>query len=431
MVVAVEKSISSPIGGGHGELHLAQTVTSGRLKGHQPFILMALRRGPQTQRGLRAKYERLLHYMGLPVTFASDDHGWTFHRELDDNLASLVKRGLVERTNESYRLTSEGVAAAAAAYERARKREGALVAFAYSPGTASNVSVAANALLALVKLLAGFAFMSAALLADGLDSLIDVLSSSIVLLGVRLGRELSSAAFMVALMGIVGGAVTFEGMSRLMRPEPVHAGPIAYAAAAATAVVSLLLSYYQRIVGRDGGSLALVSQSIDSRAHVLQSGFVVLALILAGQGIVQADAVVAVGIGLLILRAAVELALDVVRVERSRGAAQSKDDGYEPDFGRQRWNFFKMWTLFALRELHNRRDIILRYDDTFTPDELPYATHRSPAAGFDYRKNYAGIVEELFDEGLVTSTGDELFLSDLGRKRLRGGMRRRRFGFFV
>lgn len=410
---------------------MAQTVTSSRLKGHQPFILTALRRGPQTQRGLRTRYERLLHYMGLPVTFASDDRGLTFHHELDDNLTSLVKRGLVERENDSYRLTSEGVAAAAAAYERARRKEGAFVAFAYSPGTASNVSVAANAVIAVVKLLAGFTFMSAALLADGLDSLIDVLSSSIVLLGVRVGRELSSAAFMVAVMGVMGGAVVYEGAARLMRPEPIDAQPAAIAAAAVAGGVSLVLSLYQRIVGREGGSLALISQSIDSRKHVLQSGFVLLALILAAQGIFEADALVAVVIGSLILRAVAELAMDVVRVERSRGATPAEDDGYEPDFGRQRWNFFKMWTLLTLRKLHNRRDIIMRYDDTFTPDELPYATHRSPAAGFDYRKNFAGIVEELFGEGLVTSTGDELSLSDLGRKTLHAGLRRRRFGFFV
>jgi len=147
---------------------------------------------------------------------------------------------------------------------------------------------------------------------------------------------------------------------------------------------------------------------------------------------VQADSIVAIGIGLLVLRSAVELSLDVVPVARRQRVVPAGVEGRrEDDFGRQRWNFFKMWTLLALCDLHNRRDIIMRYDQTFTPDELPYSRHRSPAAGFDYRKNFAGIIEELFEEGLVTSSGDELFLTDEGKKKLHDGLRHRRFGFFA
>ena len=391
---------------------------------------MALRRGPQTQSGLRTKYERLLHYMGLPVTFASDDRGWTFHRELEANLNSLMKRGFVLREGDSYRLTAQGEAAANSAYERARQKEDAFMPLAYSPAIASKVSVVSNGFLAILKLFAGFMFMSLSLVADGLDSLVDVLSSAIVLLGVRVGREFTSAAFMIAVTGVLGSAVMYEGITRFMQPSTVDAGPGAIAVALLSGGISLVLGLYQRNVGREGGSLALLSQSVESRKHVFQAGLVVVALLLSGQGLVQADSVLAIAIGFLLLRSSVELGLDVVRVTRSRDE-KSTEKEFGPDFRRQRWNYFKMWTLLTLRESHNRRDVLVRYDETFTPDDLPYATHRSPAAGFDYRKNYAGIIEELFDEGLVTSEGEELFLTDLGRKRLRDELRRRRFGFFV
>ncbi|MFW6057117.1 MAG: cation diffusion facilitator family transporter [Chloroflexota bacterium] len=406
-------------------------MISNRLKGHQPFILMALRHGPQTQSGLRSKYERLLHYMGLPVTFATDDRGWTFHRELEANLASLMKRGFVVREGAAYRLTAQGEAAANAAYERARQKEDSFMTLAYRPAIASKVSVVSNGFLSILKLLTGFMFMSLSLLADGVDSLIDVLSSAIVLLGVRVGREFTSAAFMIAVTGVLGGAVMYEGVLRFMQPASVEARVGAIAVAVLSGGISFVLGLYQRNAGREGGSLALLSQSIESRKHVFQAGLVAVALLLSRQGLVQADSVVAIAIGFLILRSSVELALDVVRVARIRADSSTGKDQSTSDFGRQRWNFFKMWTLLTLREVHNRRDVMVRYDQTFTPDDLPYATHRSPAAGFDYRKNYAGIIEELFDEGLVTSEGDELLLSELGRKRLRDELRRRRFGFFV
>ncbi len=391
---------------------------------------MVLRRGPQTREGLRTKYERLLHYMGLPVTFASDDRGWTFHRELEANLNSLMKRGFVLREGDSYRLTAQGEAAANSAYERARQKQDTFVALTYSPAIASKVSVVANGFLAILKLLAGFMFMSLSLLADGLDSLVDVMSSAIVLLGVRVGREFTSAAFLIAVTGVLGGTLMYEGIARFMQPSNLDVGVGAIVVAAFSGGISLALGLYQRNVGREGGSLALVSQSVESRKHVFQAGLVIVALLLSRQGLVQADSVLAIAIGFLLLRSSVELALDVVRVTRSR-AEKAADKEFAPDFRRQRWNYFKMWTLLTLRELHNRRDVLVRYDETFTPDDLPYATHRSPAAGFDYSKNYAGIIEELFDEGLVTSESEELFLTDLGRKRLRDELRRRRFGFFV
>ena len=158
-------------------------MSSQRLRGHQPFILMALRHGPKTQQGIRRKYERLLHYMGLPVTFASDDRGWRFHRELEDNLESLAKRGLVIEEGGTFSLTPAGVEEAESAYDRARSQEDRFTAFVYSPSVASRLSVLANYLLAFLKLSTGFTFHSIALVADGLDSLIDALSSSVVLLG--------------------------------------------------------------------------------------------------------------------------------------------------------------------------------------------------------------------------------------------------------
>ncbi len=108
-------------------------MTPTRLKGHQPFILMALRSGAKTRDGLRRRYERLLHYMGLPVSFAGEDRGWRFHRELDENLEVRVRRGLVRVDGDSFSLTEEGLGLAEAAPRRARASEGRFNAIALSP----------------------------------------------------------------------------------------------------------------------------------------------------------------------------------------------------------------------------------------------------------------------------------------------------------
>jgi len=406
-------------------------MTPTRLKGHQPFILMALKGGAKTRHGLRKRYERLLHYMGLPVSFAGEDRGLRFHRELDENLESLVRKGFVSTDGTSFSLTSEGVEVAESAYRRARETEDRFFVAAHRPANASRLSVASYALLTLLKLSAGFAFQSAALVADGFDSLIDVLSASIVLLGVRIGKELMSAAYVVASMSLIGCCVVYEGMTRLARPSVVHAPAEAFLAVTVSGLVAHLLSVYQRRVGKRGGSLALIAQAADSRGHVLQAGAVLLGLVAARFGFYALDAVVAIGIGALILRSAVELALEVRHVARAGQADDESSTGeFSRGFDRHRWNFFKTWTLLTIKDATGRRDVVLRYDQTFTPDDLPFSSYRSPAAGFDYRKNLDGILEELFEEGLIASVGGALSLTEEGRSRLSASLRRRRLGFF-
>lgn len=402
-----------------------------RLKGHQPFIVMALRSGAKTRHGLRKRYERLLHYMGLPVRFAGADRGWRFHRELDENLEALVRKGFVANDGESFSLTSDGAKVADSEYHRARESEDHVARMVHSPAFASRVSVVSYTMLAVLKLATGIAFRSAALVADGLDSLLDVLTASVVLLGVRFGRELISAAFVVALMGLTGCYVAYEALLRLVQPVQVETPIAAFVAAIAAGAVSLALSVYQRIVGKKAGSLALVSQSADNRNHVFQSAGVLLGLVFAWHGIPGVDAVMALLIASLILRSAVELALALSRVTKGGVAGrEAGEEGLERGFDRHRWNFFKIWTLLTIKDMSNRRDLVLRYDQTFTPDDLPFITDRSPAAGFDYRKNVDGILEELFEEGLITSVGGELYLTDLGKGRLEASLRRRRMGFF-
>jgi len=405
-------------------------MTPTRLKGHQPFIVMALRGGAKTRQGLRKRYERLLHYMGLPVRFAGGDQGWRFHRELDANLDALVRTGFVASDGEYFSLTPEGVEVADSAYLRARESEHRAASMAHNPAIASRVSVISYAVLAILKLATGFTFRSAALVADGLDSLLDILSASVVLLGVRFGRELISAAFVVALLGLTGCYIAYEALLRLVQPIQVETPVAAFVAAIVAGAVSLALSVYQRKVGKRTGSLALVSQSVDNRNHVFQSGGVLLGLVFASHGVVGVDALMALTIAVLMLRSAVELALELSRVARKGVISTDAQEDHERGFHRHRWNFFKIWTLLTIKDISNRRDLVLQYDQTFTPDDLPFATHRSPAAGFDFRKNVDGILEELFEEGLITSVGGELHLTDLGKGWLEASLRRRRLGFF-
>ncbi len=259
-----------------------------------------------------------------------------------------------------------------------------------------------------------------------------MLSAYVLLRGVRLGKELMSAAFIVALMGMTGCYIAYEAFLRLSLPVPVEAPAAAFAVAAVAGAASYALAVYQRTVGTQSGSLALVSQSLDGRLHVFQATIVVLGLASARFGVYFVDSIAALFIAVLILRSAVELAIELGRVVRAGNGGMREHDGDQGrDFDLHRWEFFKTWTLLTIKEVSSRRDVVLRYDQTFTPDDLPFSRRRSPAAGFDYRKNVDGLLEELFEGGLITSVGGDLYLTDEGKSRLDASLRRRRLGFFT
>lgn len=97
----------------------------------------------------------------------------------------LVEDGLIEKTDTVCRLTAEGSTEALETKEKIRKAH----AYLSSGMTVSKVSIAANILLAGLKLTAGFLSNSAGLISDGFDSTTDIFSSATVYAGSKYRKE--------------------------------------------------------------------------------------------------------------------------------------------------------------------------------------------------------------------------------------------------
>lgn len=97
-------------------------------------------------------------------------------------------------------------------------------------------AVAANLLIAVAKFAAAFATGSSAMLTEGIHSLVDSGNGGLLLLGARLarkpadgrhphghGREVYFWSFVVAVMifAVGGGISIYEGILRLLHPEPI------------------------------------------------------------------------------------------------------------------------------------------------------------------------------------------------------------------
>ena len=187
---------------------------------------------------------------------------------------------------------------------------------------ATNLAVAAAALLIAGKLGAWLATDSVSLLSSLADSVMDVLASLINLFAVRQalqppdrehrfghGKAEPLAGLGQALF-ITASAIFLivEAAGRIMEPEPIERAPVGIGVMVFAIVVTTALVTYQRRVVRLTGSTAIRADSLHYASDILMNVGVIAALVLAmtvGWGL--ADPIIAIAIAGVIIHAAVRV----------------------------------------------------------------------------------------------------------------------------
>jgi len=276
----------------------------------------ALVDGPKSLDQLRDHYMGYLRFLGLySLSAAADDAQGREHVDetIRTNIEGLLSKGWIVRSDESrFALTDKGRPEAEKML-RDMRRTASWLATASAPETVSKVTLVVHLLLAAVKLPAALLSGSVGLLNDGIDTALDALSSLMVYAGLRWERERLTNIVLVLVMLITGGVTLFEGISRLLHPVPPQADWLAFAAALISAGLCALLFLYQRWTGLRSGALSLITQSVDSRNHIIVAGSVIAGLIASLLYFPLLDTLVGLAVALLIVKSAVELAIEAWR----------------------------------------------------------------------------------------------------------------------
>ena len=202
----------------------------------------------------------------------------------------------------------------------------AAVRMAYG-NLASLVGMACNILLCIGKLLAGTLFGSIAIMADALNNLSDASSNVVSLIGFRLAAKAPDAehpyghARYEYLAGLVvsvtilaiGLSLLKESALKVLHPTPVVFSWLSIGVLAASILVKLWLSGFNRAVGKKINSETLMATAADSRNDVLTTGAVLLSTILCsltGYGII--DGIMGVGVAAFILWSGWGLVMDTL-----------------------------------------------------------------------------------------------------------------------
>jgi len=178
----------------------------------------------------------------------------------------------------------------------------------------SIISTVVNFILAVFKLIAGFTVGSVALVADAIHSGLDVFSSFVTFLGIKIAkkpvdekhpygfyRAETLAGLTVALLLTISAVwIIYEGIGRFLKLEPVTFTLWAIGLMVVSTVVNEVMARLKFYYGRKHESLSLVADAEHSRADVISSAGVLIGLVLI-RYFIYADAVIAILIGFYVI----------------------------------------------------------------------------------------------------------------------------------
>jgi hypothetical protein len=183
---------------------------------------------------------------------------------------------------------------------------------------------------------------------------------------------------------------------------------------------AVLLYLYQRAAGRRSGSLALISQSVDSRNHIFVSLAVIGGAAFSIVGVLFVDAIIGAFI-------AVRFAWDGFGLSREALSSMRGEELHlseyrfplESSWRTRRLETFREWILYSLKEekLRKKDEIIDSLERIFRSQYIPIVSEfKIDGEPFDFNLEFHKLVYPLLERGLLAVEGGDFSLTDQGRR---------------
>ncbi len=201
------------------------------------------------------------------------------------------------------------------------------------------ISILANAILAVGKIFVGFVSKSSSILAEGVHSFMDILSSTIGYIGIKISQkpedqkhpyghykfEVLAGFFITLILFGTGLGIIYEAYQKFLNPSLIKIPFLAFGVMAFSALGNGIMARLKIHFGKKENSMALLSDGFHSRVDVFTSLAVFIGLFLAKYWI-YVDSILAFLIGLYIIkesfslgREALDSLLDVSAGEEIEG----------------------------------------------------------------------------------------------------------------
>ena len=190
-------------------------------------------------------------------------------------------------------------------------------------------SMALNIVLTAFKLIAGIVAHSGAMISDAIHSASDVISTIIVMIGVKMAGkapdrnhpyghdrfECVASIVLSVMLGLTGAAIGIEGLRNIVGSSYLHLtapGKLALAAAVISIVTKEGMFWYTRINAKKIRSSALMADAWHHRSDALSSVGSFVGILGARLGFPIMDPLASVIISFFILKAAFDIFLDAI-----------------------------------------------------------------------------------------------------------------------
>jgi cation diffusion facilitator family transporter len=337
----------------------------------------------------------------------------------------LVHKKWIKLTDSTtYELTNEGRAQAEETVNKMERGVHLLETQILSPSAAARNATAGYFVLAVLKMLAGFISGSVGLIADGADTTVDTASSAIVWAGIKFKKEILGTIIILGLMFLTAVILFYdsansiiEGVQGIFLPISM---PIMVIVIELIAVLSMfVLSLYQRVVGKRNQSLALISQSIDSKNSIYSSAAVIVGVIFSLFGIYWVDAVVGAFIAVRISIDGIDLTREVAKSMRGQQPEFSKFKmPFEKQIQQRRLDNLRNWILYTIYKdkLSTKQELVSSLEKTFRPNYMPAAfTEFRVGTGVDFENDFSDLIKPLTDEAYIVETNGVYSLTSKGK----------------
>jgi len=342
---------------------------------------------------------------------------------------SLIEQGILKLNRENkYELTEKGREEAEKSVKEIEKAAISVRDRFLSPTAAARNTVIADFFLAVMKLSAGFLSASVGLLADGADAAVDTVSASIVWAGIKFKKEFLGTLIIISMMFITAISVGYESATKIIDAITVTIPPISspylvIAVEGVALIAAAILHFYQHYVGKSNGSLALISQSIDSKNHIYVAAVVIIGAIFSVFGVHFVDALIGAFTAARILTDGFELSKETLSSIKGEQTNFSKfETPLEKHWHLSKLETFRTWILYSIKEinLNTKEELINSLERTFKPKHTPIIGEFRFALGkgFDFEKEFDNLIKPLLEEKFIVKKGKNFILTEDGKSRV-------------
>ncbi len=201
------------------------------------------------------------------------------------------------------------------------------------------LAIFVNMILSASKIFIGLISHSTAVLAAGLDSFVDIFASAISYIGIKISGkpadekhpyghykfEVMSGSVITLLVLATGIGIIYDAVKNFYSGSEVSVNYLAYGVMVFSVIINIIMSYLKIHYGKKENSISLLSDGVHSKIDVYTSSAILIGLFFIPYW-VYADSVLAILIGIFIIKEAFSLGREAVGSLLDVSAGQEMED---------------------------------------------------------------------------------------------------------